>query len=358
MACRPPRSSRRLAALPVATPRTRPCSVGGDGQTDRVSDDDTNDSSEAHRAPAAPFRGQITRVSGRNSETGGKGLPKVAEIEIAHDDGRTIEAKLPALLNVPTGTAKIVREIVFGRFPVCPICLTAAGETKEHVPPKPLGGSVMTYTCSACNGGLGSRTEAAMQDWFDVAFRISYTREGDPAHFGHNRVLYRETSEGEFLLLHEQGEKVSDALGDAFRAGGQVVSHQAWPHPNQYRTGLLKSAYLAACLSLRAVPPLESANEIRAELLAARDALSRAAVAMGERARSLKVWRTGRAASGPPLALVKTVPELSPTAEGGSAEPSQAGEYLISLAGTLLVSWPFPEIPATAQHEDFVERDS
>lgn len=328
------------------------------GKLSHMGNADADDAIESQDARPSPLQGQITRVTGRDTETGGRGLPKVAEIEITHHDGRVIQATLPALQNVPTGMVTIVREIFRGEFPRCPICLAAAGDTKEHVPPKPLGGVAMTNTCRACNGGLGSRTESAMQDWFDGAFQISYTRDGDPAHFGHNRVLFRQTAEGEFVLLHEKGERDPDVLGDAFRAGGQVVSHQAWPHPNQYRTGLLKSAYLAACLSLRGVPILESANEIRAELLAARDAPSRAAVAMGERARELKVWRTGSAASGPPLTLVRTVPELSPEGEGGNAQPSTGGEYLISLAGTLLVSWPFPEIPPTAQREDLVELDS
>lgn len=326
------------------------------GKLGCVGNADTNDDNQQQDAQPSALQGRITRVSGRNTATGGRGLPRVAEIEITHHDGRTIEAKLPALQNVPRGKVTIVREIVRAEFPVCPICLDAAGDTKEHVPPKPLGGSVMTYTCRACNAGLGSRTESAMQDWFDSAFRISYTRDGAPAHFGHNRVLFRQTAEGEFVLLHEKGEKSPNVLGDALRAGGQVMSHQAWPHPNQYKTGLLKSAYLAACLSLRGVPICESALEIRAELLNARDAPSRSAVAMGDRAQELKVYRTGSVASGPPLALVRTVPEQSRENDShDGAKPSTEGEYLISLAGTLLVSWPFPEIPATAQFQPVVD---
>lgn len=99
-------------------------------------------------------RAHIIRVSGRNTEADGRGLPKVAEIEIATDDGRVLQACLPALQSVQSGTAALVRPIERATFRVCPICLKSTGDTKEHVPPKPLGGVMMTYTCSACNGGL------------------------------------------------------------------------------------------------------------------------------------------------------------------------------------------------------------
>lgn len=283
--------------------------------------------------------GRITRVTGWNTPEGGRGLPKVSEIEVTHDDGRVVHAKLRALQGKGAETAQLVRAISRARFRKCPICLEGPGETKEHVPPRQLGGVVMTYTCKACNGGLGSRTESALMDWFDDAFRIFYTRDGDQAPFGHDRVLFRRTEAGEFVLLHEKGtDRVADTFRDKMKPGVKLLSHQAWPHPAQYRTGLLKNAYLAACLSLGGVPLVESADEIRAELLAARDARSRANVTLGDRARNLRCYRTGSVASGPHLALVR-------------AGRDDETVYLLSLAGTVLVSWPFPEIPPIVQVE-------
>ena len=61
------------------------------------------------------------------------------------------------------------RDTSTGWRSVCPICLTDAPSAKEHVPQKPLGGWVMTMTCSRCNNGLGSRLESELQDWFDHA---------------------------------------------------------------------------------------------------------------------------------------------------------------------------------------------
>jgi len=95
--------------------------------------------------------------------------------------------------------------------------------------------------------------------------------------------------------------------------------------------GPAPSAPLA--LHLGGVPDVASAREIRAELVAARDARHRNVV-LGARARALGVYRTGRAAAGPPLALLRT----------DHGEP----RYLISLAGTVLVDWPFPEVALAA----------
>jgi hypothetical protein len=281
-----------------------------------------------------PFSAQISRVTGRNTVPGGRGLPKIAEIAITNADGGLIEAGIPDLMAAGSSSAFLVRPINPAIFPVCPICLDAPGNTREHVPPKPLGGVVMTNTCRPCNAKLGSRTESAMQDWFDVAFRIFYTRDGDRRHFGHDRVLLRKTTKGEFVLLHEKGD--DESLGEALRHDGSVMSHQRWPHPNQYKNGLLKSAFLAACLSLGGVPIVPSADEIRAELLAARDTKRRAEVRLGPHAEALKAYRTGTAASGPPIALVRT-------------EVDHEETILISLAGTLFVTWPFAEIDPRAQ---------
>lgn len=283
------------------------------------------------------MRGQIVRVTGRSTVSGGRGLPKVAEIALRHDDGALLEARIPDLVGAEYRPATVLRSIDPADFPVCPICLDAPGETREHVPPKPLGGSVMTRTCGPCNGKLGSRTESAMQDWYDSAFRISYSRQGDPHRFGHDRILIRKSPAGEYLLLHEKPSNgQDDTLGEALRGTGTLMSHQSWPHPNQYMNGLLKSAYLAACLSIRGVPIVPSAEEIRAELLAARDTRKRADVQLGPHAASLGFHRTGTPAVGPPLALVRT-------------EIDNQATYLISLAGTLLVTWPFPEIDPITQ---------
>lgn len=62
---------------------------------------------------------------------------------------------------------QIAAEIPVDRFYVCPICLVAFGEealalrglTREHVPPRSLGGKRIVLTCTACNSGAGHEAD-------------------------------------------------------------------------------------------------------------------------------------------------------------------------------------------------------
>lgn len=270
----------------------------------------------------------------RNREPG---LPKIAEIRFELADGRELSASaFPRAHTSETVSAVGIRVISPGRFGVCPICLAQPGNTDEHVPPRAFGGTVMTGTCEDCNHKLGSRTEAAMQDWYDHAVRIHYTIEGEPRPFGHTRAIRLTSDNEEVVLMPEQGGP--EDLGRHLHSGNQVLMHTQEPRPEEYRTGLLKSAYLAACLTLRAVPDVTSASEIRDELLAARDAGNRAEVGLGPRARSLRAGLTGKPAHPPSLGLMKLLVESGPP------------QYLLSLAGTVIVHWPFPEIDPLDTH--------
>jgi hypothetical protein len=175
-----------------------------------------------------------------------------------------------------------------------------------------------------------------MQDWFDGAIRVSYTVEGDRKPFGHDRAFLRPTGTGEFVIMAEKAGRDGDAFHDRMKPGRKGTIHVAEPRPAEYRTGFLKSAYLAACLRLSGVPDIPSAREIRAELHAARATRRRRDVTLGERARALGIYRTGDGAGGPPLALVRS------EVEGGE-------RFLLSLAGSMLVDWPFPEISPLAR---------
>lgn len=119
--------------------------------------------------PGNPFEGRISQVTGRGTVTGGRGLPKIAEMAFTRADGSTIKAKLRAFLTGSQHAAQRVCLIDGGTFPYCPICFDAQADSREHVPPKQFGGSVMANACSSCNNKLGSRTESAMLDWFDGA---------------------------------------------------------------------------------------------------------------------------------------------------------------------------------------------
>lgn len=110
-----------------------------------------------------------------------------------------------------------------------------------------------------------------------------------------------------------------------------VTIHYTIPSPAEYMTGLLKSAYLAACLHFGGVVHTQSVMATRDELLQARDAKSRRHVQLGPIAEGLRVHRTGLAADGPPLALLRS-------------DHDGMSTFLISLAGTILVEWPFTDL--------------
>lgn len=260
-------------------------------------------------------------------------MAKIHEIELEHGDGHRIAARghhPPSGEGLRTATGVCV--IGPGQFPYCPICLReeAPAGTMEHVPPKAFGGSVMANTCADCNNRLGSRTESALQDWHDGAIRAHFTSDTSPEPFGHDRILLLTTESDEIVMLMEKrsakGTSPLDRLTDP-----NVKIQYTVPRPAEYKTGVLKSVYLAACLHFGGVAHTPTVMAARDELLHARDAKSRRHVRLGPIAEQLKMHRTGLAASGPSLALLRSDHEGECT-------------FLVSLAGTILVEWPFPDL--------------
>lgn len=284
--------------------------------------------------PKLPYHGQIQSVTGRSTR-GAKttGLPKIHQLDLGQVGGRPLVAHSDVK---PSGddlrTAIGVCAIGAGRFPYCPICLCEGvpADTDEHVPPKAFGGVAMTNTCADCNNRLGSRTESALQDWYDRAIWAHFTSDTSPEPFARDRILMLKTDAGEPVMVLEktapEGTAPLERLKDP-----NVQIHYRWARPAEYKTGLLKSAYLAACLHFGGVVHTPSVMAARDELLAARDAKTRREVKLGTIAEGLRVHRTGRSASGPTLALLKSVHDGETT-------------YLLSLAGTLLLEWPFSDL--------------
>lgn len=278
-----------------------------------------------------PFQAEIRTVRGRDAAESERGLPRTSEITLDVSNGQTLALALPGIDSATTATAVGVTEIMAGRFGACPICLDPDASTVEHVPPRAFGGTAMTWTCGPCNNNLGSRTEAAMQDWFDEACRIRVTVNGVQQPLTNDRALIRKTADGQVIFMLDQiFAEDDDRFAEHMQPGSSGDVRLVAPRRAEYMTGFLKSAYLAACLHLRAAPDAPSATAIREELLVARDARRRRDVVLGPWADSLRVFRTGEPAQGPTLAVLR------------SREDEQ--RYLISLAGTIVVDWPFPEI--------------
>lgn len=284
-----------------------------------------------------PVRATIVSVMGRQAQGGGRGLPKLSEIELEDENGLiTRAAVIPNTPGRRTGDAVVLEALKRVNFEVCPICIDQPADSAEHVPPKGLGGSLMTTTCTRCNNAFGTLVEAGLQDWFDRMVYIRYTADGDPRPFGATRALVLRTDEGTPIVLPERGSDPGEEFSQRMRTAKHVSQHVLQPNMALVRNAILKSAYLAACVHLQKIPSVDSAVQIRAELLKVVSTTSRAQVETGPHAQRLRFFRTGKPA-GLALALLR-----NKTVESGPA-------WLLSLAGTVVVEWPFPEIDPTTR---------
>ncbi|MBO3752157.1 hypothetical protein J5X84_39365 [Streptosporangiaceae bacterium NEAU-GS5] len=297
-------------------------------------DDAGNTSAPGAAARTVPIPGQIAHVRGRGP-AGAKGLPAVSELDLELPDGITLEFRQRPSPDAISGQARVIAGIPARNFSHCPICLTPDPTSREHVPPETLGGQIMTRTCDPCNKDLGSRLEAALVDWYDMAFvRVTFEGEGVRGRRRSARLLYRETPDGKFGLIPDTG-KSDPAIEDILHGDEFAMTHTPLDK-TIVQLAALKSAYLAACLHLGRVPETPSAKQIRADLLAARDA-PKGSHPTSTAAAQVKLWRTYADPNGPVLALLEN-----------SDATEFADRHLISLAGTVIVSWPFPEMSPIA----------
>jgi hypothetical protein len=224
------------------------------------------------------------------------------------------------------------------KFNQCPICLASAPTSNEHVPPAALGGSVMTTTCARSNNELGSRLEASLIDWWeDAVGSVSLSHHDVRGSRRAGRVLLRQKETGEPVLLLR---RVDAAIRNRFGPGTQFSMSFTEPDRARYRLAALKSAYLAVCLLLRLIPETPQAAAIRAELLAVRDAPRQHRVRASPLCDDLQIWQSHGPAVPGELALVRARP-------ADAAAPVIA----ISLARTLLVTWPIGGYLVTADSE-------
>lgn len=277
-----------------------------------------------------PTRGVIRSVTGRSS-SGGKGLPAIHELDLEAEDGTTMQLRPPRSPGEVTARASLVASIEYAEFPVCPICLTQGPTSREHVPQQTVGGQIRTLTCERCNNGLGSRIETHLLDWYDHALRASYSSAGVPGRRRGPRLLRRELPSGEFVLFPDVGH--ADPAVHDMLVSGELTLHVDPLDMQRVRLAAMKHAYLAACLLLGGIPFTDEADRIREALVAARDASPRDMLSDCAEADRLVLARTGVAPQGPPLALMLEHVEDGP------------GRHVLSLAGTIVVSWPFMDIP-------------
>lgn len=233
----------------------------------------------------------------------------------------------------PTVGAPRRRVYVFGapeplEFEFCPICGSTDDLTREHVPQRDLGGSVMTLTCKPCNNGLGSRVEDQLKHWFDDAiFDVRFSGGDTPGKRHVPRILLRPDSEDRVAMMFDVG-KVDPAV-DAILTSGTGQIHYKIPNPRVWRMAALKHAYLAACLALGEVPATDHAAYVRGVLVTTRDSERGQLPPDTGLSQGLRVAQSHQPARGPTILLVALVDD-----------DGLPLDYGFSFAGTLFVSWP------------------
>ena len=222
---------------------------------------------------------------------------------------------------------EFLRPIAPKVFPTCPICLSSHATEAEHVPPKALGGREATRTCRRCNNRFG-QLEASLADHYRGVLRARFSGGPVPGLRAGGKAALRHLGDGEFALLID-GPTSDPALTDIFRSGAFIL-HASEPDEASWRTALLKSAYLAACLVLGEIPVAEQAAAMRAELIAAADDPGVLAAGAGPHAKGLIVLRLF---TDPPYPLYAATVEREGTII-----------YGFGLGRFGFVSWPLPDV--------------
>jgi hypothetical protein len=271
--------------------------------------------------------GEITRSADDNARSA-KGVAPLRSAEI---DGQGGE-RLALGLERPGETGQIFPSVVaipFRAFDRCPICLTAEPDQEEHVPQGQLGGTVRTMTCQPCNNRLGGRIEPQLVDY--VHRRATRVTVEAPGFRGRRAapLLVRFNSDGQAVPVLET---ITDPVVIQMLETGQARINPPSGRHDLHLLGALKHAYLAACCYLGEIPNGSAADQIRADLVAARDARKPVEIPRSAIAESLDLYLGNGTPTGPPLGIA-----WADTADGV--------EVVISLAGVAGVSWPLPDPP-------------
>lgn len=292
-------------------------------------------SNEEEPVEYAPVEATIEQVTGRIAG-GANGLPALERLKFTTGDGVVIDALRGPPEGAQPRTAHLLAEIHQTVFSACPICLDPALLTDEHVPNQKLGGKVMANTCVACNNGLGSRLEASLTHWYDEALPGAiFTSSAVRGRRKSSPILLLPTADGQFVLTPQAGH--DPALREIL-ASGEFTLEFKQPDLRTRQFAALKSAYLAACNLFGHIPQSDSAERIRHDLVIARATHLQDELPPSADAERMLLHKTYRPPTGPSLALMST-----------PREGDELQEFLVSLAGTVLVSWPFDDLSPVVQ---------
>lgn len=151
-------------------------------------------------------------------------------------------------------------------FDVCPICLDPEPTSEEHVPPRSLGGRVMTLTCNGCNNDLGTaENELRRLLNLETTAHIETTDGSVRGRRSAEVALRRSVDDSARAFVRSAAPEFDSVVN----SGAGMASFRQLDMA-QVSAAALKHSYLAACLVQREVPDTEGVDRVRTVLLAAR----------------------------------------------------------------------------------------
>lgn len=278
--------------------------------------------------PPTSFAGRhtvesVTRHTATATPSQKGNLP--APDSIHFTDGHSIE-RVHKSFEIHLETFPPIRD---GYYDKCPICLTPGEGTKEDVPPKSIGGKVLTNTCKDCNSKLGSRVDSHLGMWMHDEVETWVTIEGVRGRRRAGRHAIRKRGEDVVLVPRRPLPPEVEA---AMVAGREPTFDHELPDWSRVCVAIAKSTYLAASVALEGIAYSPSATILREDLMAARD------LKPGEKATLRQ-----------PLRYLRGPGQDRDCATRLVRDPDD-GQVWVSLAGVLLVEWPFPDMPPPLGH--------
>lgn len=145
--------------------------------------------------------------------------------------------------------------------------------TAEHVPPEAIGGRVMTSTCDRCNNQLGSLIDRPFVDSMFGrfgSFKLSTEGSNGVKGFRSYRNVRLAGGKDHERAVWIDGEKNS-GLAQLLAGATRFEAEMKIPDPKAVVLGELKNLYLACCVIAGEILSGETAERLRADLVAVRD---------------------------------------------------------------------------------------
>ncbi len=266
----------------------------------------------------------------------GRGIPELSRATFRLNDGSMLEARMPQPAGDETTFRALPVVFEFIDLGICPICLTPAPTSREHVPPHSIGGKALVLTCGRCNNEFGSKYEPHLREWYEGSMgKVTLSGADVTGRRFAGEYLLRQNSAGGFILF-QQG-KSDPAVDRILQAGASF--EMTYPEADTARTHIaaVKSAYLAACAAMRTIPRTPRADEVRTELLALRDLPRSQRLQLSPLMESMRLARSAAEPAPGDVVLM-----AGPGADNGTVR------FVISFNRVFAVDWP-PE-PITGFH--------